>query len=93
MSSCAQVEEMRSSIAINGREFSERLIIELAPRVASDRAAFIAELRVDREFTWSMVAEECGKAWQKDWGPCQRVGQALCRIAAAHLGCEDLDSL
>ena len=47
---------------------------------------FVAELRVKRAYTWRMVAEECGRAWSKDWGEDQEVGEALCALAAAYFG-------
>jgi hypothetical protein len=71
---------------INGRQITDPLSIELAQYMTEDRALFVAQLRVERELTWRMVALECGRAWGKGWGERQDVGAALCGLAAAHLG-------
>lgn len=79
-------------LLIGRREITNPLAIELAQYVTEDRALFIAHLRVEREYTWRMVAEECARAWGKEWEARQDVGAALCELAAAHLG-EDWDYL
>ncbi len=82
-------------LVIHGRVISEPLAVELAQFMTDDRALFVAELRVSKEYTWRSVAEECGRAWGKSWGDRQDVGAALCGLAAVYLG-EDwsyLDSI
>ncbi len=79
-------------LVIHGRLIMSPLAIELAQYMNEDRALFVAELRVRREYTWRCVAEECGRAWGKAWGERQDVGEALCGLAAAYLG-EDWDYL
>lgn len=77
---------------IGTREITCPLAIYLSQYVTEERALFIAELRVNREYTFRMVAEECSRAWEKDWGDRQDIGDALCRLSAAHLG-EEWDYL
>jgi hypothetical protein len=72
-------------LMIHGRTITDPLAIELAQYMTDERALFVAELRVQREYTWRLVAEECGRAWGKPWGDRQDVGAALCGLAAAHL--------
>jgi hypothetical protein len=79
-------------LIIRGREITSPLAIKLAQHMTEDRAMFVAELRVQREYTWRMVAEECGQAWSKEWGADQDVGAALCALASAYFG-EDRDYL
>lgn len=71
---------------INGRLITDRLAIRLAEHMTEERALFVALLRVDRQYTWRMVADECGRAWSKPWGEDQLVGAALCALAAAYVG-------
>jgi hypothetical protein len=82
----------RKPLIVEGWEITDPVAIELAQYLTEDRALFVAQLRVEREYTWRMVGEECGRAWGKDWGTRQDVGAALCGLAAAHLG-EDWDYL
>jgi hypothetical protein len=82
-------------LVIQGRTITDPLAVELAQFVTEERALFVAELRVSRDYTWRMVAEECGRVWGKPWGTRQDIGATLCGLASAHLG-EDwnyLDSL
>ena len=79
-------------LVINGRPIRDRLAVELAQYLNEDRALFVADLRVRREFTWRSIAGECGLAWGKPWGDRQDVGEALCGLASAYLG-EDWDYL
>ena len=46
----------------------------------------MAELRVQRGYTWRAIAEECGRAWGKSWDSRQDIGAALCGSASAYLG-------
>lgn len=80
---------------IEGREITNPLAIELAQYMNEERALFVAHLRVECEFTWSMIAEECARAWGKDFGGRFGAGQSLCELAAAYLGetSDYLDSL
>jgi hypothetical protein len=71
---------------IHGRLITNPLAIELAQYMSDERALFVAELRVQREYTWRMVASECGRAWGKPWAETQDVGAALCGLASAFLG-------
>lgn len=73
-------------LIIRGRRFTDPLAIRLAQHMTEERAMFVAELRVRRGYTWRMVAEECGRAWHKDWGEDQTVGEALCGLASAYFG-------
>jgi hypothetical protein len=73
-------------LMIHGRTVTDPLAIELAQYLTEDRALFVAELRVQREYTWRSVAEECGRAWGKPWSARQDIGAALCGLASAHLG-------
>lgn len=77
---------------INGRRITDSLAIELAEYMNEDRALFVAQLRVERGYTWSLIGEECARVWGKDL--CRRpgAGAALCELAAAYLG-EDWDYL
>lgn len=77
---------------INGRQISSSLAIRMAEQMTEERALFVAMLRRDREYTWRMVAEECGQAWSKPWGADQDVGEALCGLASVYLN-EDWDDL
>ena len=79
-------------LVIQGREISDPVAIELVQYMTEDRALFVADLRVRREFTWRMVAEECARAWGKHWEARQDIGAALCMLAAAYMG-EDSDFL
>jgi hypothetical protein len=71
---------------IGTQEITDPAAIYLAQYVTEDRALFIADLRVNSEFTFRMVSEECSRVWGKDWGDRQDIGAALCSLAAAHLG-------
>jgi hypothetical protein len=73
-------------LEINGRKITDRLAIELAQYMNEDRALFVAELRVQRGYTWRSVADECGTAWGKGWGPRQDIGAVLCGLASTWLG-------
>ena len=73
-------------LVIHGRSITDPLAIELAQYMTDERALFVAELRVRREYTWRSVAEECGRAWGKPRGARQDVGEALCGLASARLG-------
>ena len=73
-------------LMIHGRTITDPLAIELAQFMTDERALFVAELRVQRECTWRMVAQECGRAWGKPWGARQDIGAALCGLASARLG-------
>ncbi len=79
-------------LTIQGRTITDPLAIEFAPFMTDDRALFVAELRVQREYTWRSIAEECARAWGKQWETSQDIGRALCTLASAHLG-EDWDYL
>jgi hypothetical protein len=73
-------------LVIHGRTITDPLAARLAQYMTDERALLVAELRVQREYTWRMLAEECGRAWGKSWGPRQDIGAALCGLASAHLG-------
>jgi hypothetical protein len=73
-------------LIIHGREITDPLAIRLSQHMTDERAMFVAELRVQREYTWRMIAEECGRAWSKDWDETSDVGEALCALAAAYFG-------
>jgi hypothetical protein len=73
-------------LMIHGHSITNPLAVELAQYMTDERALFVAELRVQREYTWRLVAEACGRAWGKPWGDRQDVGEALCGLASAHLG-------
>jgi hypothetical protein len=77
-------------LMIYGRLVSDALAIELAQYMTDDRALFVAELRVQRGYTWRMAAEECSRVWGKPWGARQDVVEALCGLASVRLG-EDWD--
>lgn len=79
-------------LVINGRAITDPMAIELAQYMTDERAAFVADLRVTREYTWRMISEECSRAWGKPWGARQDIGAALCGLASAFLG-EDWDYL
>lgn len=76
----------KKPLTIHGRSITDPLAVELAQYMTDERALLVAELRVQREYSWRMVAEECGRAWGKPWGARQDVGEALCGLASAHLG-------
>ena len=74
---------------------TDPLAVELARFMNDDRALYVAELRGRRGYTWRMIAEECGRAWRKEWDDRQDIGEALCGLASAYLGedCGYLDEL
>jgi hypothetical protein len=55
-------------------------------------ALFVRDLRVNKGYTWRMVADTCRDAWtgEWDWAADQTVGREICERAAAILG-EDAD--
>lgn len=73
-------------LVIQGRQINDPLAVELAQFMTDERALFVAELRVQRGYTWRAIAEECGRAWGKPWDARQDVGEALCSLASAFLG-------
>lgn len=77
---------------INGRQITDPIAIQLAEFMNDDRAMFVANLRVERGYTWSLIAEECARAWNKELCAHPGAGQALCGLASAYLG-EDWDYL
>ncbi len=79
-------------MVIHGRAINDPIALELAQHMTEERALFVAQLRITRQYTWRMISEECSRSWMKDWGSCQVVGAALCTLASAYLG-EDWDYL
>jgi len=76
----------KKPLFINGVEITDPVAIRLSGHMTEARAAFVHNLRNDREYTWRMIAEECANQWSKDWPASQDIGQALCRLASATLG-------
>jgi hypothetical protein len=79
-------------LVIHGRAINDPLAVKLAEDMTEERALFIAELRITRQYTWRMISEECSRSWKKEWGSSQVVGEALCTLASAYFG-EDWDYL
>ena len=52
--------------------------------MTKERAEFVRKLRLEEDYTWRMIAQECFEQWQGDWEPSsnQLVGMALCKAAA-----------
>ena len=73
-------------LVIQGRQITDPLAVELAQFMNDDRALYVAELRVQRGYTWRAIAEDCGRAWRNGWDARQDTGAALCSLASAHLG-------
>src|SRR5262245_26483520 len=73
-------------LVILGRQITDPLAIKLAQFMNDARALYVAELRVRRGDTWRMIAEDCGRAWNKGWDARQDIGAALCGLASAYLG-------
>ncbi len=71
---------------INGRQITDPLAIEMAEYMNEERALYVAHLRVEREYTWSMITEECAREWGKNFGGRLGAGQSLCGLASAYLG-------
>lgn len=49
-------------LVIHGRTITQPGAAQLAEYMTEERALFVAHLRVEREYTWRMIAEDCGKA-------------------------------
>jgi hypothetical protein len=79
-------------LVIQGQQITDPLAIELAQFMSDDRALYVAELRIQRGYTWRSIAEDCGRAWGKGWSDRQDIGAALCGLASAQLG-EDWEYL
>jgi hypothetical protein len=73
-------------LVIHGRQITDPLTVELAQFITNERALYVAQLRVQRGYTWRMIAEECGRAWGNGWTDRQDIGEALCGLASAYLG-------
>ena len=52
-------------LVIHGRIIGDPLAVELAQFLTEERALYVAELRVTRQYSWRSLAEECGRAWGK----------------------------
>jgi hypothetical protein len=73
-------------LIIRDRQITDPLAVELVRFMNDDRALYVAELRVQRGYTWRAIAEDCGRAWGKGWDGRQDIGAALCGLASAYLG-------
>ena len=73
-------------LIIQGRTITNPLAIRLAQYMTEERAAFVADLRITKQFTWRMISGECARAWDKPWGEEQDIGKALCELASAYMG-------
>jgi|TARA_Y100000588_G_C13736956_1_gene703917 hypothetical protein len=59
---------------------------ELRPLISLEAAKWIKYLRVDEEYSFRGIAEECAIKWDKGWGTNQILGEDLCAVAIEVLG-------
>lgn len=89
--------ESKEQLMEMSRKANERFdgFKEDAQQISQEQAAFVRELRVDKDYSWRMVSAECYhnplfKGWgnKGDWYPDsnQIMGMALCEKASEFFG-------
>ena len=78
------LKDLSASIDATIDEFTKIV----AKIITKERADYVRKLRVEEDYTWRAVAQDCYDEWKGDWSPPsnQIMGMMLCEVAAGFFG-------